>query len=74
MDCIFCKIIAGVIPSFKVYEDENVLAFLDIAPVNPGHTLIVPKKHFTNLEEIPEDQLCKLAAAIKKVGKAVKEG
>ena len=74
MDCIFCKIIAGVIPSFKVYEDENVLAFLDIAPVNPGHTLIVPKKHFTNLEEIPEGELCKLAIAIKKIGKAVKDG
>ncbi|MDD5291036.1 MAG: HIT domain-containing protein, partial [Patescibacteria group bacterium] len=54
MDCIFCKIIAREIPSFKVYEDENVLAFLDIAPVNPGHTLVVPKKHYENMEEIPE--------------------
>jgi len=74
MDCIFCKIIAGEIPSFKVYEDENSLAFLDIAPVNPGHTLIVPKKHYINMEEIPEDQLCQLAAVIKKIGKAVKDG
>jgi len=74
MDCIFCKIIAGEIPSFKVYEDENTLAFLDIAPVNPGHTLIVPKKHYINMEEIPEDQLCQLAAVIKKIGKAVKDG
>jgi len=74
MDCIFCKIIAGEIPSFKVYEDENSLAFLDIAPVNPGHTLIVPKKHYVNMEEIPEDQLCQLAAVIKKIGKAVKDG
>ncbi|MDD5031976.1 MAG: HIT family protein [Patescibacteria group bacterium] len=74
MDCIFCKIIAGVIPSFKVYEDEDILAFLDIAPVNPGHTLVVPKKHYANLEEIPEGELAKLAAAIKKVGKAVKDG
>ena len=74
MDCIFCKIIAGQIPSFKVYEDENVLAFLDIAPVNSGHTLVVPKKHFTNLEEISKDELCQLAVAIKKVGKAIKDG
>jgi len=57
-----------------VYEDENTLAFLDIAPVNPGHTLIVPKKHYINMEEIPEDQLCQLAAVIKKIGKAVKDG
>jgi len=74
MDCIFCKIIAGVIPSFKVYEDKNTLAFLDIAPVNPGHTLIVPKKHYANMEEIPEEELGRLAAAIKRVGKAIKDG
>jgi len=74
MDCIFCKIIKGEIPSFKIYEDENVLAFLDIAPVNPGHTLIVPKKHFTNLEEIPEGELARLVVAIKRVGKAIKDG
>ncbi|MDD5291165.1 MAG: HIT family protein [Patescibacteria group bacterium] len=73
MDCIFCKIIAGEIPSFKVYEDENVLAFLDIAPVNPGHTLVVPKKHYENMEEILEAELCKLTVVIKKIGKAVKD-
>ena len=44
-DCIFCKIIKGGIPSFKVYEDDNYLAFLDIRPLNPGHTLVVPKNH-----------------------------
>ena len=44
-DCIFCKIINGEIPSYKVYEDDNFFAFLDIAPLNPGHTLLVPKKH-----------------------------
>ncbi|MDD4333020.1 MAG: HIT family protein [Patescibacteria group bacterium] len=46
MDCIFCKIIAGEIPCYKVYEDENFLAFLDIRPLNPGHTLVIPKKHY----------------------------
>lgn len=45
-DCIFCKIATGEIPCIKVYEDNNFLAFLDIKPLNPGHTLIIPKKHF----------------------------
>jgi histidine triad (HIT) family protein len=44
-NCIFCKIISGEIPCYKVYEDENFLAFLDIHPLNPGHTLLIPKKH-----------------------------
>lgn len=45
-DCIFCKIVNGEIPSYKVYEDEDFLAFLDIRPLNPGHTLVIPKKHY----------------------------
>ena len=73
-NCIFCKIIANEIPSHKVYEDENVLAFLDIAPVNPGHTLVVPKKHYANLEEISADELCLVIKAVKKVGQAIKSG
>jgi len=72
--CIFCKIIAGEIPCYKVYENEDILAFLDIAPVNHGHTLVVPKKHFVNLEDIPEDELSKLINAVKKVGWAIKNG
>ena len=56
MDCIFCKIVAGKLPSFKVYEDEKTLAFLDIHPVHPGHTLVIPKNHAQNIFEIsPED-------------------
>ena len=51
-DCIFCKIIAGEIPASKVYEDEQILAFLDISQVTPGHTLIVPKEHYRNLLEM----------------------
>jgi len=55
-DCIFCKIAAGELPSFKVYEDDNTLAFLDIRPVNPGHTLVVPKRHSKNIFDVsPED-------------------
>ena len=72
--CIFCKIVAGEIPSYKVYEDNQVLAFLDAAPVSPGHTLAVTKKHYANLEEIPEDELEALIRAVKKIGQAIKEG
>lgn len=74
MDCIFCKIVNGEIPSYKVYEDDNTLAFLDIAPVNPGHTLVIPKKHYANFEEIPEEDLCELIKVVKKVGQSIKEG
>ena len=54
-DCIFCKIIEGEIPSTKVYEDENVLAFKDINPVAPIHILVVPKKHIDSLKELTEE-------------------
>ena len=73
-DCIFCKIITGEISSLKVYENEDVLAILDIAPVNHGHTLIFPKKHFANLEEIPKEDLAELMKVVKKIGKAMKYG
>ena len=53
MDCIFCKIAEGEIPCHKVYEDENFMAFLDINPVNPGHTLIIPKHHYRWVWDIP---------------------
>jgi histidine triad (HIT) family protein len=46
MDCIFCKIVAGEIPSYKIYEDNDFFAFLDIRPLNTGHTLVIPKKHY----------------------------
>lgn len=53
-DCIFCKVVRGELPSTKIYEDEETLAFLDINPVNPGHTLVIPKKHSTDIFEIDE--------------------
>lgn len=71
--CIFCKIINNEVPCDKVYEDDKVLAFLDIKPINPGHTLIVPKTHCKNLEEISEDDLASLMIVVKKVGKLLKE-
>ena len=55
-DCLFCKIIAGEIPSNKVYEDDEILAFNDVAPQAPVHFLIIPKRHITSLAEVgPED-------------------
>ena len=55
MDCIFCKIIKGEIPCYKVYEDDIVLAFLDINPSSDGHTLVIPKTHYTDVTDIPND-------------------
>ncbi|MDD4184551.1 MAG: HIT family protein [Candidatus Izemoplasmatales bacterium] len=73
MDCIFCRIISGEIPSYKVYEDEDIIAILDISQVTKGHTLVIPKIHCRNLYELDPDhasrifrQLPRLANAIKK--------
>ena len=57
MNCIFCKIVNGEIPSYKIYEDEKVLAFLDINPTSPGHTLIIPKNHALDLMDIDNNIL-----------------
>ena len=57
MDCIFCKIIKGDIPSYTIYEDDIVKCFLDINPKSNGHTLIIPKKHYVTLEDIDEKTL-----------------
>ena len=72
-DCVFCKIVAGEIPAYKVYEDESVLAFLDIMPVSEGHILVIPKKHYANFEEIPEEELFAVMKVVKKVGKSLKD-
>ena len=66
-ECIFCKIVNGDVPSYKIYEDENVYAFLDIAGDVFGHTLVIPKKHYENIFEIPENELCKVMNAVKKI-------
>jgi histidine triad (HIT) family protein len=68
-NCIFCKIVSGEIPSYKVYEDEKTVAFLDIAPVAPGHTLVVTKSHYQNFEDITPDELNSLIQSVKTVGK-----
>lgn len=71
-DCIFCKIINGDIPSAKVYEDENVLAFLDISQVTKGHTLVIPKEHKENVFELTDEIAAKVFSAVPKVANAIK--
>lgn len=73
MDCIFCKIIKGEIPAVKVYEDNDVLAFLDIHPVSRGHCLVVPKQHAQDVFDMPDNVLEKVAVAGKKIAKSIKE-
>jgi len=71
-NCIFCKIVKGELPAYKVYEDDKVMAFLDIKPVNPGHTLVVPKEHYSNLENMPEETLVNVIKTVKKIGNSIK--
>lgn len=73
MDCIFCKIINGDIPCLKIYEDDLVLAFLDINPDSDGHTLIIPKKHFTDLDDIDLNTLTRINEVAKKIKKLLEE-
>lgn len=71
--CVFCQIISQEIPCYEVYEDQKALAFLDIKPSSPGHTLVVPKNHYSNLEEISEEDLSALIVAVKKAGQILKD-
>lgn len=73
MDCLFCKIIKGEIPCYKIYEDEFVLAFLDINPDSDGHTLIIPKKHYTDIDDINLDTLTKIFESVKTIKKILEE-
>ena len=67
-NCIFCKIIAGEIPCAKIYEDELVLAFLDIAPINPGPVLVIPKEHHQSASTIPENVAGRMLKVASKIG------
>ena len=73
MDCIFCKIIKGEIPSYKIYEDDKVMAFLDINPYAPGHTLIIPKEHTLDITTIQSDTLSHIMDKAKDIAKLVTE-
>lgn len=73
MDCLFCKIIAGDIPSYTIYEDDVVKCFLDINPDSNGHTLIIPKKHYLDLNKIDNDTLIHIMDVARKLRKALEE-
>lgn len=73
MDCVFCKIVNGEIPSYKVWEDENNLAFLSLHPMKEGHTLVIPKKHVDYIFDIDDSDYLSLMAAVKKVGILLKD-
>jgi histidine triad (HIT) family protein len=70
-DCIFCKIIAGQIPCYKVFENQSVLAFLDIGPVSDGHTLLLPKAHCQRLDQCPPGILAQISGAAGAIARAI---
>jgi histidine triad (HIT) family protein len=69
-DCIFCKIVAGEIPALRVYENEHVLAFMDIGPVVKGHTLVIPKAHHDPLADTPDDVLARVIRLVARAQQA----
>jgi len=71
--CIFCKIVKGEAKSWKVYETEHAYAFLDIRPASRYHTLVIPKKHYVNIFDIPEEELTEVIKVVKKVSKLYEE-
>jgi histidine triad (HIT) family protein len=73
MDCIFCKIINNEIKSQKVYEDDDVIAILDINPINKGHILVIPKKHYETIFDIDDEVLKKTITVVKKIALALKK-
>lgn len=72
--CIFCKIIKKEIPCEKIYEDENLLAFLDINPISHGHILVVPKKHIVWMQEVDDETISEIFKLSKKLMLAIKNG
>src|SRR6185369_7332342 len=72
-DCVFCKIVAGQIPSIRVYEDDDVLAFMDIGQVNPGHVLVAVKRHAENLYALDEAQAAAVARASVRIARAIRD-
>ncbi|MDX1435077.1 MAG: HIT family protein [Gammaproteobacteria bacterium] len=71
--CIFCKIIAGEIPSFRLYEDEHTIAFMDINPASEGHALVIPKEHAADVHAVSDEALSRTAVTAKKVAAAIRD-
>ncbi|MFK7947946.1 MAG: HIT family protein [Saprospiraceae bacterium] len=73
MNCVFCKIVNGDLPSWKVWENDEVYAFFDINPMSRYHTLVIPKKHYINIFDIPENDLKAVIAVVRQIAKLYKE-
>ena len=73
-NCLFCRIVTGEIPSTRVYEDADTLAFMDIGPIIKGHTLVIPKKHYDPITQTPEDVLAKVMVVVRKIAQAQVNG
>ena len=67
MDCLFCKMVNGEIPTKKIYEDENVIVILDLHPSSDGHSLVIPKKHITDMMELDNEDLVNVYSVAKKI-------
>lgn len=72
-NCIFCKIVEGVIPSTKIYENDHVLAFADISPATKGHTLLIPKRHCVDLFEMDSELAAQVFSVVPKVAQLLKD-
>jgi histidine triad (HIT) family protein len=72
-DCIFCQIVEGKLPAAKVYEDNNVLAFMNLEAINPGHTLVIPKKHVAEFYELDTDNYSRLMDGVQQVAGSIKK-
>lgn len=70
-DCVFCKIVAGQIPCYKLYEDEQLIAFLDIGPLSRGHSLIVPKGHWETIDQMPAEVAAACGKVLPRLSRAV---
>jgi len=71
-DCLFCRIAAGALPAHRVYEDDRILAFLDLHPIRPGHTLVIPKAHHVWFEDLPGDLAAAIAICGQRLARAMK--
>ncbi len=73
-DCIFCKIVAGDVPATRIYEDDDVLAFMDIGPLVKGHALVIPKAHYDPLDAMPAELLANVMRVVQRLVKAQRKG
>ncbi len=73
MDCLFCKIVSGDIPCTKIYENDKVLSFMDINPINDGHVLVIPKNHGATIHDLPQSDYLAVMSATQEIAKSVKK-